>query len=48
MDVEGSFSKYKNVLSDDYRSFNFDIKYALIIQCNNVKYLICKQVCKIL
>jgi hypothetical protein len=36
VDVERSFSKYKYLLSDNRRSFNFEnIKYALIVQCNN-------------
>ena len=36
VDVERSFSKYKNLLTDNRRSFTFDnIKYALIVQCND-------------
>jgi hypothetical protein len=36
VDVERSFSKYKNLLSDNRRSFTLEnIKHALIIvQCN--------------
>lgn len=35
VDVERSFSKYKNLLSDNRRSFTIEnIKHALIVQCN--------------
>jgi len=35
VDVEKSFSKYKNLLSDNRRSFTMEnIKHALIVQCN--------------
>ncbi|KAF0765111.1 DUF659 domain-containing protein [Aphis craccivora] len=39
VDVERSFSKYKNLLSNNRRSFTFDnIKYALIVQCNDFDF----------
>jgi len=39
VDVERSFSKYKNVLTDNRRSFTFDnIKYAPIVQCNDFDF----------
>jgi len=39
VDVERSFSKYKNLLTDNRRSFTFDdIKYALIVQCNDFDF----------
>lgn len=35
VDVERSFSKYKNLLSNNRRSFTIaNIKHALIVQCN--------------
>lgn len=35
VDVERSFSKYKNLLSDNRRSFSLEnIKQTLIVQCN--------------
>ncbi|KAF0750132.1 Uncharacterized protein FWK35_00038415 [Aphis craccivora] len=37
VDVEQSFSSYKNILSDRRRSFLFEnLKNHLIVQCNNV------------
>jgi hypothetical protein len=39
MDVERNFSKYKYLLTDNRRGFTFDnIKYALIIQCNDLDF----------
>lgn len=39
VDVERSFSKYKYLLTDNRRSFTFDnIKYALIVQCNDFDF----------
>ncbi|KAF0737604.1 Uncharacterized protein FWK35_00020288 [Aphis craccivora] len=36
VDVERSFSSYKNILSDRHRSFLFEnLKNHLIVQCNN-------------
>ncbi|KAF0750784.1 Uncharacterized protein FWK35_00038040, partial [Aphis craccivora] len=36
VDVERSFSAYKNLLTDNRQSFLFDnIKRALIVQCNS-------------
>jgi len=35
VDVERSFSKYKNILADNRRSFEFsNLKKYLIVQCN--------------
>jgi hypothetical protein len=35
-DVEGSFSRYKNILSDNRRRLDVDnLKKALVVQCNN-------------
>ncbi|KAF0709354.1 Uncharacterized protein FWK35_00035103 [Aphis craccivora] len=35
VDVERSFLKYKNLLSDNRKSFTMEhIKHALIVQCN--------------
>lgn len=37
VDVERSFSSYKNILSDRRRSFLFEnLKNHLIVQCNNM------------
>lgn len=33
VDAESSYFSYK-YLTDDYRSFNFNIKHALTVQCN--------------
>jgi len=36
-DVERSFSRYKNLLCDNRRSFDFEnLKKSFVVQCNNV------------
>jgi hypothetical protein len=37
-DVERSFSRYKNLLSNNRRSFEIEnLKKVLVVQCNNLK-----------